>query len=465
MIAEVIVKNISPKTDFSAFCLAATHSGSGKTTITLALLRALRQRGYRLQPYKCGPDYIDPTFHERAAGCPSINLDTWMMGEASVRDSFARAGAQADVAVVEGVMGLFDSFAPGVLAGSSADCARLLDLPVILVVEARGMAGSIAALVKGFCEFNREIQIVGVIANQVGSPEHGRILAEALERAGLPPLLGALPRIAAWGLEERHLGLVPFLENNKSEEWFAELAAGAETYLAIDRLLELVRRPRPTRAPVAADRPRKPRVRLALARDSAFHFYYPDNLDRLREAGFELVEFSPISAEDLPSNVAALYLGGGFPEVFAAELAANQKMRAAIQRFAAGGGLVYGECGGFMYLGRSLTDSQGRTFPMCGVLDGHATMRDSLKALGYREITTLDESLFGPAGTVLRGHEFHWSEMAPGSLPAPFFRQKDRGGRETPGGVRKNNVFASYVHLHFSSCPEAALNWVAAARS
>lgn len=452
-----MLKNTSSKTDFSAFCLGATHSGSGKTTITLALLRALKRRGLCLQPFKCGPDYIDPTFHTRAAGKQSINLDTWMMTSPGVQKSFARACQPADVAIVEGVMGLFDGFSPTSIAGSSADCARLLNLPVILVVDAHGMAGTIAPLVKGFCEFHPAVRIAGIIANNVGSDSHAQLLHEALAAAGLPPLLGALPKIPEWRLEERHLGLVPFLENRKADEWFESLANGAEKYIDIDRLLEISQVLKPA-APRQKPLP-KAKIRLGLARDQAFHFYYPDNLQLLRQAGFEIVEFSPLVDQKLPRDISGIFLGGGFPEVFADELTANQSMRLAIRSFSEKNGLIYAECGGFMYLGESLTDNQGNTFPMCGVLPGDSVMQPRLRALGYREVTTLAKTPFGPPGTTLRGHEFHWSEMEISSSHTRLYSHKDRRGNHQDGGFHDKNVFASYIHLHFFSHPEAVRCW------
>ncbi len=444
---------------FAGFCLAATHSGSGKTTITLALLRALKRRGRKVQPFKCGPDYIDPGFHQQAAGCESINLDTWMMLESGVQESFARACSGRDIAVVEGVMGLFDGFSATEITGSTADCARLLQLPVILIVDAKGMAGSIAPLIKGFTEFNREVKITAVIANNVGSKAHTEILAEALDAAGLPPLLGGLPKNPDFKLKERHLGLTPFLENAKASAWFDTLAAAVEEFIDIDKLLEIVKldHPQPPKKPQPL--PPKTKIRLALAKDSAFHFYYPDNLFLLRQAGFEIVEFSPLSDRALPEGTRLLLLGGGFPEMFAAELAENHNMRQAIKDFADNDGMIYGECGGFMYLGESLTDSNGRSFPMCSVIPGKSRMTPKLRSLGYREVSTLTKTPFGPAGTTIRGHEFHWSEMEITKTCPSLYCQKNRRGDERLCGIHLNNILASYIHLHFSATPQVINSW------
>ena len=458
-------KNISTdsgsglRTPFSAFCVGAPHSGCGKTTLTLALLRALKGRGLKVQPFKCGPDYIDTAFHTQAAACQSINLDTWMMAEKGVLDSFARAcGGEAEVAVLEGVMGLFDGFAPDSLVGSSADCVRLLKLPVILIVDAKGMAGSIAPLVKGFCEFNPGVEIRAVIANNVGSKSHTEILAGALSHAGLPPLLGGLPKNTEWRLEERHLGLTPFSENKKSAVWFESLAAAVEEFIDIDRLLEITAIERPPEVQKFPPIPSPP-IRLALARDAAFNFYYRDNLTFLQQAGFEIVEFSPLADKSLPDNVKLIMLGGGFPEMFAAELAANRGMRAQIKAFAEQRGMIYAECGGFMYLGETLENSSGESFPMCSVVPGRARMTPGLRSLGYREVSTIDETCFGPPGTEMRGHEFHWSEMELNHPCPPLYRQKNRRGESKLCGVRIENVFASYIHTHFSSAPQVLDAW------
>ncbi len=444
---------------FSAFCIAATHSGSGKTTITLALLRALQRCGLKVQPFKCGPDYIDPGFHQQAAGRESINLDTWMMGEKGVKESFARACTGREIAVLEGVMGLFDGFSASSLVGSSADCARLLNLPVILVVDAKGMAGSIAPLVKGFCGFHNEVKIAAVIANNVGSESHTKILQDALAQADLPPLLGGLPKNPEWELKERHLGLTPFLENKKSAAWFESLADAVEKFVDIDKLLELTKIKRPELSQRSSQPVTDNKVRLALARDSAFHFYYPDNLYLLRQAGFEIVEFSPLTDKSLPEGTRMVMLGGGFPEMFAAELAANQEMRQAIKDFADNDGFIYAECGGFMYLGESLTNSAGETFPLCGVIPGDSKMTPKLRSLGYREVTTLAETPFGPVDTTMRGHEFHWSEMELQQSCPPLYRQQSRRGGEKLCGVHVRNVFASYIHLHFISTPQVIQAW------
>jgi cobyrinic acid a,c-diamide synthase len=473
------------------FCIAATHSGAGKTTLTLGLLAALARRGLRVQPFKCGPDYIDPGHHNlalegRAPARPpagetrvggettsqefrppdggeapvSRNLDPWMMGEAAVQSCFARASAGADVSVVEGVMGLYDGPYTDRIAGSTAHVAKLLDLPVVLAVDAKAMARSLAAVVKGFVDFEPGVRIVAVIANNVSSASHRQWLEDSLAAAGLPPLIGALPRRREWALPERHLGLIAATESGLDERWFDGLAEGCETHIRIDRLLELC--PMMTGGGIeagAVSAVRAEGVRIALAHDDAFHFYYADNLDLLRRAGAELVPFSPLADRSLPEAIGALLLGGGFPEQFAPALAGNAALREAIRAYAAGGGRIYAECGGLMYLCRELVDAGGRAWPMCGVIEGRTVMGARLNRLGYVEVTTLRDGPLGPAGVTLRGHEFHWSDVegvAPGSVEALYDVTDARSGSPRASGYGVGNVWAAYQHLHFASCPRAA---------
>lgn len=324
--------------DFFQLCVAGTHSGVGKTTLTLGLLASLKRRGYAVQPFKCGPDYIDPGHHARASGRRSHNLDTWMMGEKAVMQSYAGGCRGADGAVVEGVMGLFDGASSTGLAGSSAEVARVLGLPVILVVDARSMARSLAALVKGFASFESGVHIAGVIANRVGSQNHARILEEALASSSLPPLLGAMPRDEFWSIPERHLGLVTDFEHEENLTWYDRLADAVDAHLEVEKLVAACRYPRPP-VPEREKKPLSPHpaIRLAVARDAAFHFYYQNNLDRLEAAGIELVFFSPLEDVSLPERAAGIYIGGGFPEMFSRELEENRAMRAEISAFAGRG--------------------------------------------------------------------------------------------------------------------------------
>ncbi len=425
----------------SKFLIGGTNSGCGKTTLTLGLLRSFSRRGLQVAPFKCGPDYIDPLFHRQAAKRESFNLDTFLTGADGVTQGFARHAAAADVAVAEGVMGLFDGNSPASDVGSSAEIAALLDLPVILAVNARGMAGSIAPLVRGFAAWRPEVRIVGVIANNVGSPRHTEILRASLEAANLPPLLGGVERDERWVLPERHLGLAV---GTLDEEWLDALADALEQALDLDRLLELTRS---QEAPARAEAALPPlSLRLGVALDEAFLFYYRENFDLLREQGVQVVPFSPLHDQVLPEALDGLYFGGGFPELHAAALAANVSMLDAIRAFAASGRMVYGECGGYLYL---LDALEG--ISMLGLLPGHAEMGKKLASLGYREVESVVASPFGPAGTLLHGHEFHYSRLSAEPDAPQLFAVKDLRGNVRPAGSVCGNVCGSYIHLHFGS--------------
>lgn len=440
----------------SAFLLGGVNSGSGKTTLAAALLRALRRRGIDVAPFKCGPDYIDPSFHRQAAGRASFNLDPCFHAGAALRSAFARSAATADAAVVEGVMGLFDGTCPGTRAGSSAEIAARLGLPVVLVVNARGISGSIAPLVKGFCEWDPEVRIVGVIADFTGSARHGQLLADALRTAGLPPLLGRFDRNEAWRLPERHLGLTT---GTLDDALLDRMADAAEESIDLDRLLELARIPRPA-VVVSVAAQATSGLRLGVAQDEAFHFYYEENFELLRERGVELVFFSPLHDRDLPPELDGLWFGGGYPELFAETLAENDAMLDAVRSFAASGRVVWGECGGFLYLLAGLTGFDGVRYPMLGLLPGEGKMHSRLSALGYREAVTAADGLFGPAGTRIQGHEFHYSSA---ELPAgtqPFFHARTLHGETSEAGSVHNRIAGSYLHLHFASNPAALDHFV-----
>ncbi len=430
---------------FPAFCIAGTNSGCGKTTVALALMSALSRRGMRVAPFKCGPDYIDSSYHTAATGAQSVNLDTWMMGKEGVAESFARNCGDAEVAVIEGVMGLFDGAGASSLEGSTAECAATLGVPAILVVNASGTAGSIAALVHGFSSFAPNTNVCGVIASKVGSNSHAKLLSDALSTNKLPPLLGAIPRDDTIAIPERHLGLLPWSENKRQREFFGPLADIAEKHLDIEGILRISQIPRPSA--VCFHYP-EAKIKVAIARDEAFTFYYPDNIHHLRMAGFEFIDFSPLRDSKLPDNADMLYIGGGFPEIFAGQLAENCGIRNSIRDFALSALPVYAECGGLMYLGDTLRNSQGEVFPMCAVIPGKSRMTPGKRALGYREVETLHDLPFCKKGSMLRGHEFHWSEFTPDTNQEHLFKCKDTRGKTWRDGIRIGQISASYMHLH-----------------
>ncbi len=448
--------------------VAGTGSGSGKTTITCALAAALAERGLDVRLFKAGPDYLDPTFHEAVLGRPSRNLDAWMTGREGVLDAYVRGTAGApDIALVEGVMGLYDGRDPTSLEGSTAEVARVLGAPVLLVVDAAGMARSAAAVVGGFVGHDPDTRVEGVLFNRVGSAGHTAILEAAVRHAlgPAPRVLGGLPKQRDLFLPSRHLGLhaarlSPATRTPEARaSWRRDLAAWAREHVDLDGLLGLARTARPpAHAPRRAERVAS--ARIGLARDDAFHFYYPDNLEMLAEAGAELVPFSPL-ADPLPGGLDGVILGGGYPEEHAAELAERADLRRELREFAASGRPVYGECGGLMFLGESLEDGDGRRWPMVGALPLRTRMEPRLRALGYREVTARLDTPFGPAGIRFRGHEFHYSTLVDdGGLPRAWGWTGRRG--EGSGGFLRGRTLASYVHAHWGSRPAMAAAFVAA---
>lgn len=450
----------------SRLVIAGTSSGVGKTSLTLGLTAALRRRGLKVQTFKVGPDFLDPTWLSLASGRPCINLDGWMCGPQYVQEQFAKVSADADIAIIEGVMGLFDGADPASAQGSTAEIARWLDAPVLLVVNAHGMARSLAALVKGYAEFDPELHLAGTIANRCGSARHADWLGDALAAVGLPPLAGAVMRASLPSLPSRHLGLVTADRQNLTTEALNLLADAVEQQLDLPRILWLAEKvsPIPAIAPsatsVTAGRP----VRIGLAFDEAFHFYYPDNLQALEAAGATLVRFSPMHDDALPADLDALFLGGGYPEEHAAILEANHAMRQAVAAFAAADRPIYAECGGLMYLSEGIELRDGTLHAMAGALPFATRMLANRKRLGYAEVRQLAHGPFGAADTCLRGHEFHYSEAvtepsAPGWQPAwqVCYRRAAAPVRE---GFTRGRLFASYVHIHFASRHDAARAFV-----
>lgn len=422
-----------------------------------ALAAAFQGRGLDVRTLKAGPDYLDPSWHRLVTGRPSRNLDAWMTGPEGVARSFARGAAGGDLAIIEGVMGLFDGRSPRTLEGSGAEIALLLDVPVVLVVDASAMARTAAAVVAGLASYQPGLKVTGVIFNRVGGPGHGRLLAEAMETVPGVRFLGAIPKEATIELPERHLGLVSATVG-APEGWVEALAKVAERYLDLDAILEVAGMASLGDPKTAADRdpvPGSTDVRVGIARDEAFHFYYEDNLDLLEEAGAELVEFSPLHDSGLPDGLDALYLGGGYPEAHAQKLSDNSGMRAAIRAFQ---GPIYAECGGLMFLGEALDG-----LPMCGVLPLRTRMTPGLRSFGYREVTTTRETVLGPAGTRFRGHEFHHSELEDQPALEPAYTTVGWGGEGVEGWAL-GRVLGSYVHAHFGSNPGLATAFVEAAR-
>jgi len=456
--------------DIPRIVVAGTSSGAGKTTVTVALCRALRARGLRVALFKCGPDYLDPTCHRRAAGAPSHNLDGWMMGREAVRATFQRASRGADIALIEGMMGLFDGASPDSEEGSTAEIAKWLAAPVILVADASGMARSLAALVAGFAGFDRALHVAGVVCNRVGSRGHLDLLRRA---QSAPPIVGGLAAEPELAFPERHLGLTTAREGTVAESLFAAWGARAAEWIDLDAIMGIARAAQsaPSSSSSSSSSPSSssPRPRIALALDDAFHFYYEDNLRRLEALGAELVPFSPVRDARLPDGdrLDGLYLGGGYPELHAESLAANAAMRASVAAFARSGRPIYAECGGLMYLTRAIRTRDGRAHPMVGLIPCEAVMADRLEAIGYVEVTLETDTPIGPAGTRFRGHQFRYSRLSePDGAVALAYSLRRRGSDEPlrEGYRIGNNVLASYVHAHWASNPRVAEAFVTSCR-
>jgi cobyrinic acid a,c-diamide synthase len=451
----------------SAFVIAGTHSGVGKTTVSLGIMAALRQRGLNVQPFKIGPDFIDPGLHAKICRVPSYNLDGWMLSADYNRRSFQNNAQNKDVAVVEGMMGLYDGRSGATEEGSTAEMAKQLGLPVILVVDAAAMARSAAAMILGYCRFDPKIRLIAVVFNRVAGPGHLQYLREALR--SLPGLkcFGGIPTDDQMRIPERHLGLTVAQEGFLGKAFVNRLGQLIEKHVELDRLLASARTKiaAPVEAPLR--KATNDKVPLAVAIDQAFCFYYPDNLDLLLSAGAKIKSFSPIHDRRLPEGVKGIYLGGGYPELYAKELSRNRPLRAAIKDFVEAGGPVYAECGGLMYLTTTLTDCAKREYPMVGTFPLKTRMLPRLQALGYREVVTTEGLFVGP-GEKIRGHEFHYSEIqisaGAKAIEASYFIN-DRGGKKKTEGYRYKNCLGSYVHLHFGSNPEFARSFVAACRA
>lgn len=443
--------------------IAGTHSGVGKTTVSAGVLAALRRRGLRVAAFKAGPDYIDPSYLGRAAGSPCRNLDTWLLPPDAVRELVGRRAPGCDVAIIEGVMGLFDGRSGEDEAGSVAQLAKLLGAPVILVVDAHAMARSAAAMVLGYQRFDPELPLAGVILNRVAGQGHYEMAADPIRRATSLPVLGYLPKDEALCLPERHLGLIPMVEGPAGDEFFQRLAETLERQIDLHLLLRMASTFQWRGAGrLFPAQPLPPRARIAVATDRAFSFYYQDSLDLLEAWGAEIAPFSPLADPALPPGTDAVYIGGGFPELYAGELAKNEGMKSSLREAAGKGQPIYGECGGLMYLGKVLVDPEGGSYPMVGLIPLSSTMGSRRLTLAYREARLLHDSPFLPAGETVRGHEFHWSELkeTPPKSKAAYSLQ-DQGDR--PEGFAEGCVFASYLHVHLASDPRLAPNFVATA--
>ena len=501
--------------------IAGTQSGSGKTTLVTGLLAALKVKGLRVQSYKVGPDYIDPGFHQLASGRPAHNLDTWLVPESKLPALFAEEMQDADIAIIEGVMGLYDGGKQGV--SSTAEIAKLLDAPVLLAIDCKSMGASAAAIALGFRAYDPDVKIAGVLLNRLCSATHEQMMRTAMAAIDMP-VYGAVHRDDALHLPERHLGLTPTTEVEAAEtvRKMGEAVGGqvdVEGIVAVAEGAGICSHPREERCTsssgvqgtppalralppqrggqdvsvpkaslsegggprsgggcplhdMASSRAQLSRVRasaplrIAIAQDAAFSFYYESSLAILESLGAKLVPFSPLKDKALPEGISGLLFGGGFPEMFAGELSANTSIRAAIAHAADAGLPIYAECGGYMYLLQELVDFDGTAHPMCGVFAGRAAMTRKLQMVGYVTVRMQQDTILGPAGTELHGHEFHFSQELEREEPMrPYQFTKLRNGETYGAGQQRQNALGSYLHIHFAGCLAAAEHFVAACRS
>lgn len=449
--------------NYPRLVLAGANSGSGKTTLTLGLILALAKRGLKIQPFKAGPDYIDAAYHSYASKRPCINLDSWMMPKETISELFAHRAKNADISLIEGVMGLYDGLNDSE-AGSTAELSKILKAPVILVVNARASSGSLAALVLGYQKFDPKINLKGVILNNIASPTHYQSAKKSIEKRVKIPVLGFLPRDEKLKLNERHLGLTPIYEKKAFSEFSRFLCKKTNENIKIEQIITIARLAKyiaPIKQKIFNNIKIPKKVTIAVAYDAAFNFYYQDNLDILRQNGAHLVSFSPLADKKLPKGVNGLYVGGGFPEVFAARLAKNTTLKNDIRSKASLGLPIYAECGGLMYLSQEITDLKGRKFTMIGLLNAKIKMGKKRTALGYVNLVTLGDNILSKKGDKIRAHIFHWSHFIQTPRNKWAYRVNKNGSDVSCDGLIKKNILASYAHLHFASNLKFAKNFIA----
>lgn len=444
--------------------IAGTHSGVGKTTITLGLMSVLKERGYNVQGYKVGPDYIDPSHHTAVTGRPSRNLDTWLMSRDVCLELFERSLVQSDVAVIEGVMGLYDGCMDGTEYGSTAHLSKILNTPTILVIDARGMSRSAGAVVLGYKNFDKDIKIRGIILNRIKSERHYVSIKKSIEDNCDIPVLGYLSFNEEIILPERHMGLVPSAEQELSKSAYQKIGNLMSATVDIDRLISIASSVNSLPAfkkTVFVGNNDRFYFRIAVAVDEAFNFYYQDNLDLLESYGVELAYFSPIYDKYLPADIDGLYIGGGFPELYAAMLASNTTMKESIRKAYKNGVVIYGECGGMMYLLEKMVDFKNKTYEMCGIFKGMTKMENKRQGLGYVTVQAQHDSLLCNNGDVFRAHEFHWSSLhVPEGTSYAYTISKCDENKTKADGLFADRAMGSYAHVHFATDPRLAKHFL-----
>nr|WP_039807532.1 cobyrinate a,c-diamide synthase [Jeotgalibacillus malaysiensis] len=439
--------------------IAGTSSSVGKTSITLGLMAAFMKKGLTVQGFKCGPDYIDPAYHTAITNRPSRNLDSWMLTADVMKEIFVKGNEGADISIIEGMMGLYDGESPTSNRGSAAEISSLLKCPVILVVDCSAMARSAAAVVKGFQSLDPDVNVAGVIANRVGSEGHFKLIKQAVEQECGIPVCGYLLENEQIHMPERHLGLVPSIERGELNDQLERLGEAVAETVDLDLIYQMSKQP-PLKTEISLFKQRSPiNVKVAVAYDQAFNFYYQENLELIEAFGAEVIYFSPLKGEMLPPEADGLYLGGGFPEQFLKELAEGIEVKQSIKDAVEKGLPVLAECGGLMYLSESIMNVEGETYPMTGVLPGKTEMQLNIAAIGYREITGAKGNQIVKEETQIHGHEFHYSTFTPDQeLPSAYHVDSIFGSGEE--GYLYKNVVAGYTHIHFASNPQVLENFL-----
>jgi len=444
--------------------VSANASDAGKTLITTALLWLLKRKGYSVQPFKIGPDFIDPGYHTYAAGLPSRNLDSWIMDEAAIRRSFAENAGGADLAVIEGVRGLYEGASPTSDEGSTAHVAKILRSPVVVVLNCHSLTRSAAAIVLGLKALDREVDIAGVILNKVGDQRHEEKLRSAISHYTSTPVIGSLYRDNSLSIPKRHLGLLTVQENSAVVHTVESVGRTLEERLDIDALLRIMEEAPEIEAPAVVPADALPaKIRIGIFRDPVFTFYYPENVESLQRLGAEIVPMNSLSDPGL-GQVSGLLIGGGYPEVFAKRLEENQGMRAAVKRASEDGMPIVGECGGLMYLCASIAAGESKS-RMVGVFDAEAVMRSRPQALSYVLLRSVSANPLVDPGDSVRGHEFHYSELESVNGARFAFRvERGKGIMDSMDGMISHSTLGTYAHLHCLAYPKMADNFIAACR-
>lgn len=433
------------------FIIAGTNSGAGKTTITLGIMLYLKKLGYKVQGFKAGPDFIDPGHHSIILNRPSHNLDSWMLKPWMNKAIFDYFSKDAEISIIEGVMGLYDGFSPIEDIGSTAHLAKVLNLPVVLVVNASSLARSVSAMILGYISFDKGVKIAGVILNNVGSKNHAKLLESSISHYLKIPCFGFFEKNPEISLPSRHLGLVTAYEDIWDEKKIEQLVKWTSKSITNDflKFIEVQKKEKQK----IKNPPLKKHVKIAVAKDEAFCFYYDINIKLLEQMGAEIIYFSPLKDTKLPKGIKGIYIGGGYPELYLEKLSQNTEIKKEILRFVEDNNVVYAECGGFMYLMNSIKNSNNRIREMVGVFPFNAILNKKLVSLGYRKIKLLENCPLGPKGIEARGHEFHYS-FAQGlkEYPKNIYEVCSRDNEKKESyGVRYKNCIGSYIHLHFAS--------------